>query len=184
MTMFGSCLRGFQLTVSSFMKKRRLKLTRSSLPTAAPPRAGASLLSAAATLWAIYPPDRWAVLWIADLAGLLGACAALASLLAYHTFLARRDRWYWLALAWLGFVLAVLAKETYLVLPLVLPVIEGLHGEQFSLRKVLQRGAPFVITALVLAIPIAASYAMRPSDGVAFDLVAWRLPGNLARWHR
>ena len=52
-TMFGFSLPGFQPTVPSFMKKRRLKLTLSSRPRPKAARAGASFALARRTLSAI-----------------------------------------------------------------------------------------------------------------------------------
>lgn len=81
---------------------------------------------AATLIWFVYPAHRWAVLWIADLAGLLLTAFALTSLLLFWRALeapsgtARRP-YYGLALA--AFALALLSKESSLTLAFLFPAL-------------------------------------------------------------
>jgi hypothetical protein len=155
---------------------------------------GAALAGAA--LWAVYPTQRWAVLWIADLAGLLATFWLLVAFLAFGR--ARRAPGraaYVLALG--AFALACLAKETALAAVVLFPLVAALAGpaepaagaapagRPATLRRALARGtlaryAPFAAVALLAVAPVASAYLQRPGE-VPFDPVSWRLPANLAR---
>lgn len=84
---------------------------------------------AATLLWFVYPAHRWAVLWIADVAGLLLTAFALTSLLLFWRYLeapggTARCLYYGLALA--AFTLALLSKESSITLVFLFPAVAWL----------------------------------------------------------
>ena len=89
---------------------------------------------AGAALWAVYPVHRWAVLWIADLAGVAGGTFALVCLLAYARYRVDRAGRRWLILALACFALAVLAKETYLAVAFIVLLWYLSINRQFARR--------------------------------------------------
>lgn len=82
---------------------------------------------AATLIWFIYPAHRWAVLWIADIAGLLLVAFALASLLWFWRYLnippTHQGRRLYYGLALVAFALALLSKESSLTLAFLFPAL-------------------------------------------------------------
>lgn len=81
---------------------------------------------AATLIWFVYPAHRWAVLWIADVAGLLLTAFTLTSLLLFWRALEApggkaRHHYYGLALA--AFALALLSKESSVTLAFLFPAL-------------------------------------------------------------
>lgn len=81
----------------------------------------------ATLIWFIYPAHRWAVLWIADVAGLLLTAFALASLLWFWRYLdippTHQARRLYYGLALVAFALALLSKESSLTLAFLFPAL-------------------------------------------------------------
>lgn len=81
---------------------------------------------AATLIWFVYPAHRWAVLWIADVAGLLLTAFALTSLLLFWRALeapSGTGRRLYYGLALLAFTLALLSKESSLTLAFLFPAL-------------------------------------------------------------
>jgi len=164
---------------------------------------------AATLIWFVYPAHRWAVLWIADLAGLLLTAFALTSLLLFWRALeapsgTARRLYYGLALA--TFVLALLSKESSLTLAFLFPALawmaqpalrapgktgdggrqtrEDERGKLIHLPSSVGRFAPvlpvFVLTGLYLVMQ-GLAYQTRPgAEGYAL-LSPQRTAGNLSK---
>lgn len=102
----------------------------------------------AALLFAVHPLQVEAVAWAMGRKDLLSTCFALASLIAYVHYL-RNQSASWLGAALVGFLLAVLAKPTMLVLPLVMVLLDIYLPGPAAPRHWGQK-IPFVLIALLV----------------------------------
>ncbi len=84
---------------------------------------------AATLIWFVYPAHRWAVLWIADVAGLLLTAFTLTSLLLFWRYLEAptgKARRLYYGLALVAFALALLSKESSITLAFLFPALAWL----------------------------------------------------------
>jgi tetratricopeptide (TPR) repeat protein len=114
-----------------------------------------SIAFLAGILFGLHPAHIESVAWISGVTDPLMAVFFLASLYSYIRYRDGRET-LWLAAAVAGFALALLVKETAIVLPLVLVVSEwpGESGERTSIRVVAWRLA----TSLAPFLAVAALY--------------------------
>jgi protein O-mannosyl-transferase len=104
----------------------------------------AALAFIAALLFAVHPVNAEAVSWISARKELLSAAFGLAFLLSYAN---KRPQWQTVAL----FVLALLSKVNVILLPLLLPLIDGWRGEALT-KESLKSHWPYAALMLLFAV--------------------------------
>ncbi|NLT56550.1 MAG: hypothetical protein GXX79_18705, partial [Actinomycetales bacterium] len=117
---------------------------------------GRALVSRLVTgAFAIHPVNVDAVAWISARGTLLATLFLLGALLAYTGYLRRLAdgdrRWHLLALAWVLFVLAALAKSTAVVLPLILLLWDHHLSRRPSWGLLLEK-VPFLAVSVVVGL--------------------------------
>ncbi|MGB7904477.1 MAG: hypothetical protein WCF43_07280 [Steroidobacteraceae bacterium] len=145
----------------------------------------------AAAIFALQPAHAAAVAWTSGRSTLLATALMVGALLAHERWIGSAR---WLGLSLLALALAVLAKETALVLPALLLLWEWTRQPMTPPREILRRVAPAAVTTAVLAVAaIAMSTRLReiltyslalspPSDALATNAAA--LPISLTLWWR
>jgi len=145
----------------------------------------------AATIFALQPAHAMAVAWTSGRSTLLATALMVAAMLA-HERAAGSVRW--LAVSLLTMTLAVLAKETALVLPALLLLWEATRPSPAPAREMLRRVAPAAVGAALLA-AIAVASGSRLQEILAFSIAlsppgdalvtnAAALPISLSLWWR
>jgi tetratricopeptide (TPR) repeat protein len=120
-----------------------------------------------ALLFAVHPVTVESVAWITERNGLLSACLALATLLAWLRFrCAPSPGRYGLVVG--AFLLALLAKTTTVMLPVALVLIHESEGRPWTRRAVL-RLAPLFAMSLVAGVTSIAFEGYIGSRGEAFE---------------
>jgi tetratricopeptide (TPR) repeat protein len=120
----------------------------------------------AALLFGLHPVHVEAVAWISGVTEPLSACFVLAAFLCYMTAVADRSQYpvQWKVASLILFMLAMLAKETAAVLPLLIFLYEislgrpSENGSESSMRVVLRRAAQ---RCVVFLIPLAGYLLVR-----------------------
>jgi len=110
-----------------------------------------SLLAAAvsALLFGIHPMHVESVAWVTERKDVLYAVFYVSALHFYWSYLVNRGKTHYAAALLTGF-LSILAKPMALSLPLVLCVLDGLHGRRFDLKSLLLK-VPFCILIFPVA---------------------------------
>jgi hypothetical protein len=145
----------------------------------------------AATIFALQPAHAMAVAWTSGRSTVLSVALMLAAMLAHERAV---DSIRWRSLSLLLMVLAVLAKETALILPALLLLWEATRPSPVTTRELLARVAPATVTAVLLAAG-ALWASTRLQEIVAFSLAlsspvqslvanAAALPISLSLWWR
>jgi protein O-mannosyl-transferase len=152
---------------------------------------GETAVALAAMIFALQPAHAAAVAWTSGRSTLLATALMVAAMLA-HERAAGSVRWRGVSL--LAMTLAVLAKETALVLPALLLLWEATRPSPSSPREIIRRVAPAAVTAVLLtAITVAFSTRLQEilafsvalsSPGEALATNAAALPISLSLWWR
>ncbi|HYD41129.1 MAG TPA: hypothetical protein VEB43_09895 [Anaeromyxobacter sp.] len=124
-------------------------------------------------LFAVHPVNVDSVASVAARTNLLATLFSLGALAAYGLYLDRGRRLRYLALAWVSFVLAALAKSAAVVLPLTLLLWDRYRRRRWERRLVLEK-LPFFAVALlfgVLALVMRADDVLPPVRYHAWDRV-------------
>jgi tetratricopeptide (TPR) repeat protein len=104
----------------------------------------------AGLLFAVHPVTVESVAWITQRKALLSTLCFLAALALWRRFLATgRPRWY--LLTSLAFLLALMAKTTTVMFPVVLVLIHAWQGRPWN-RRAMARLAPFFAMSLVAGV--------------------------------
>ncbi len=145
----------------------------------------------AASIFALQPTNAAAVAWTSGRSTLLATALMVAAIVAHERGNCATR---WRVASLLMMLLAVLAKETALVLPLLLVLWEFTRPEQVPAREIARRVLPAAIcAALAAAVALGASSRLReivafslalsaPSDALAVNAMA--LPLSLSLWWR
>lgn len=126
-----------------------------------------------AALFAVHPVNVDSVASVAARTNLLATLFSLGALAAYGLFLDRGHQLRYLAVAWVSFVLAALAKSSAVVLPLTLLLWDWYRRRRWERRLVLEK-LPFFAAALffgVLALAMRADDVLPPVRYQAWDRV-------------
>lgn len=145
----------------------------------------------AATIFALQPAHAMAVAWTSGRSTVLSTALMLAAMLAHERAVGSIR---WRSLSLLLMALAVLAKETALVLPALLLLWEATRPAPIATRELLARVAPAAFMALLLAAGAWCASA-RLQEIIAFSLAlsspveslvanAAALPISLSLWWR
>lgn len=102
-------------------------------------------------LFAIHPVNVDTVAWVATRTNLLVTFFYLGALLCYSLYIEKNCQMRYLALACLSFLLAVSARSSAVVLPLILFLWDYFHGRQWD-KKLLIEKIPFFVIALFFGI--------------------------------
>jgi len=103
-----------------------------------------------AALFAVHPLQVEVVAWVSSQSILLSTLFYLGALIVYLTY-AKSSRMWHLAVVWVLFLLALLAKSSAATLPLVLVVIDLYLGRRPA-RRVLLEKVPFVLLSVVFGV--------------------------------
>jgi len=137
---------------------------------------------AAALLWAVHPADTEAVAYVCGRSTTLMACLALGSLLAHARSREAERPVPWRATSLLLFLLACLAKETALALPLAVLLWEACALPHRTGRDGLRAAAPMLAFAAFLAACVLLHPRHRELLAYSFDLrSAWANLANQVR---
>ncbi len=143
-----------------------------------------------ALTWLIYPVHRWAVLWIADLAGVLLVTFTLASLLFFWRYLdiarmARPHAFRYYVLALAAFALALMSKESSITIAFLFPILEWVSHDEAAPKehdrfRIALRYLPFFLLTCVYTALVGIAYRQRPG-AESYDLLALRSVENLGK---
>lgn len=105
---------------------------------------------AVALMWGLHPVNVESVAWVTARKDVLYAAFFLPALWGWWQFLQRREkRWY--AFTLLAFVLSLLAKPMAVTLPMLLILLDYLHGQKIGFSAAWQK-APFFLLSLVMGV--------------------------------
>lgn len=102
-------------------------------------------------LFAIHPVNVDTVAWVATRTNLLTTFFYLGALLCYSLYIGKNHQVRYLALACLSFLLAVSARSSAVVLPLILFLWDYFHGRKWD-KKLLIEKIPFFVIALFFGV--------------------------------
>lgn len=134
-----------------------------------------------ALAFAIHPLHVESVAWIADRKDLLSALFCFLAMLAYRRYAEKPGAgWYLAVVAW--FCLALMSKQTAVVLPFVLLLLDlwplgRIRGGRADVRRVVLEKLP--LAALAVA-AIAVAYRVQASAGALKSVEAFPLAGRIA----